>query len=105
MELNHKARRKAQLPAVFVYMTGGRRFGAHVYFPDDRPVIRILAPTVKELFARLTVAGYDNTGHIRHPHTSPMWARQLYWQHMPKGTKLMGWSPIREGNEKSEVAA
>lgn len=103
--LRHKNRRKPQLPAVFIYVTGGQRYGAHVYFPDERPTVRILAPTLKELFARLTVQGLNHTGHVRHPHTSPMWARCLFWQNMPIRTKLIGWCPVREGNEKSEAAA
>jgi len=106
VELHHKAGRKPRFPAVFVYRTRSGKVGAHVYYPDERPAQRVLAPTVKQLFGRLTYMGLNHTGYVRHPHTSPMWARQLFWKNMAASTRLMGWCPVREeGNEKSEVAA
>lgn len=105
MELHHKAGRKPRFPAVFIYRTRGGKCAAHVYYPDERPAQRVLAPTLKQLFGRLTFMGLNHTGYVRHPHTSPMWARQRFWQNMPGSTRLMGWTQVREDNEKSEVAA
>jgi len=103
----HTQGRRPQRAAAFVYSTATKVI-AHLYFPPaaGREPCRIIAPSLKELFAKMVVEGVECTNYLRHPHTSPMWARQLFWRNVPMKTRLLGWSPVRlQGNEKSEVAA
>jgi hypothetical protein len=91
----------------YVYTTATKVI-AHIYFPPtvERESLRIIASSLRELFAKMVVEGVECTNYLRHPHTSPMWARQLFWANVGMKTRLLGWSPVRlQGNEKSEVAA
>lgn len=105
--LSHTSGPRPQRAAAFVYATS-TKVAAHVYFPPatGREPCRIVAASLKELFAKMVVEGVECTNYLRHPDTSPMWARLLYWRYVPKKTRLLGWSPVKlQSNEKSEVAA
>jgi hypothetical protein len=105
--LSHTSGPRPQRAVAFVYATPSK-VAAHIYFPQSmgREPHRIVAFTLKELFAKMVVAGLECTNYLRHPFTSPMWARQIFWRNVSKNTRLLGWSPVKlQGNEKSEVAA
>lgn len=105
--LHHTTGPRPQRAAAFVYATP-TKVVAHVYFPPatGREPCRIPAASLKELFAKMVVEGVECTNYLRHPNTSPMWARQAFWRNVPGNTRLLGWSPVKlQGNEKSEVAA
>lgn len=64
------------------------------------PTVRLAAPTLERLFAKLTARGIHTTLYLRDLAQTPMWARDVYYAGtVSRGARVLGWTPVKSLDE------